>query len=346
MPANNQVRIPHITIGCDPELFLKNTKTGKYVSAHDLLPGTKEKPHKVEFGAIQVDGTAAEFNTTPAEDAPHFVHYVKNVLKQLKDRLPDHTLCFEPSITYDEEYFKSLPLKTKDLGCNPDFNAWERRQNDAPDPSSCPTMRTASGHIHIGWNEGGKPFDVNSTEHFEDCCVVARQMDYYLGIWSLAWDPSPDRRKLYGKAGCFRPKPYGMEYRTLSNKWLMSHDLMAYVWNQTYSGMAQLFKGVRPEEEFEDAAKRIIDEGITDWWTRKEYLKLAKMFVAPPVRLPEPEKKNAIEVTKKKLPNHYFNKKKMTLEDHVRDIGLNPGIWDMLTIGGQPVPFPVRAVNE
>jgi hypothetical protein len=60
-----------ILIGADPELFVF-TRSGKPVSAHDLIPGTKYEPHEVGNGAVQVDGVAAEFNIDPAANEDEF----------------------------------------------------------------------------------------------------------------------------------------------------------------------------------------------------------------------------------------------------------------------------------
>jgi hypothetical protein len=113
-----------VTVGCDPELWLRDKKTGEIVSAHTLLPGTKLEPYKVPAGAIQVDGTAAEFNIDPANTYSTFVTNISQVLTQIKARVPSHELVYEPVTTYKEEYFYSLPENARELGCNPDYNAW------------------------------------------------------------------------------------------------------------------------------------------------------------------------------------------------------------------------------
>lgn len=58
-------------------------------------------------------------------------------------------------------------------------------------------------------------------------------MDLHLGVPSLVLDKDTERRKLYGKAGAFRPKPYGVEYRTLSNFWIWSEENIKWAWDQT-----------------------------------------------------------------------------------------------------------------
>ena len=51
------------TIGADPEVFVADSLTNTFVSAHDLVPGTKLEPFAVNKGAVQVDGMALEFNS-------------------------------------------------------------------------------------------------------------------------------------------------------------------------------------------------------------------------------------------------------------------------------------------
>ena len=74
------------------------------------------------------------------------------------------------------------------------------------------------------------------------CCTLSKELDYYLGLPSLLFDPDTSRRKMYGKAGAFRPKPYGMEYRVLSNAWLKSPELIKWVFNNTKLAFERLTK--------------------------------------------------------------------------------------------------------
>lgn len=247
-----------IKIGADPELFARN-KAGALVSAHNLIPGTKQEPHPVKCGAIQVDGTALEFNIDASATADQFVTNIKTVLGELQHYVPDLSFAFEPAVHYPPEYFMQLPELARELGCNPDFNAWTGDENPPPNANSF--MRTASGHVHIGWchsaaDEAPLPADQQA---------LVRQLDYYLGLMSLKWDPDNQRRELYGKAGAFRPKPYGVEYRVLSNRWISSEDLMRRVFAQTMKGVNAFFNGDRIEDDYGMMAQMIINNNMTDW---------------------------------------------------------------------------------
>lgn len=254
--------MPQVLVGADPELFMRNPNNGEFVSAHDKIPGTKYEPFKVPFGAIQVDGTALEFNIDPAATAKEFVDNIKAVRKTLEAYVPGYNVVAEPVAVYDERYwFVEVPPEAQTLGCDPDYNAWLGEQNPGPNPGGKP-IRTASGHVHIGWTDGEDVYDAN---HFAYCCRVARQMDYYLGIHSLLWDKDNRRRELYGQAGAFRPKPYGCEYRVLSNRWLDNDALIEWVYNAVQAGMQAANNGNWLEDKYGKLAQRIINENMVNW---------------------------------------------------------------------------------
>lgn len=251
-----------ILIGADPELFMRHPDNGQYISAHDRIPGTKWEPHKVPHGAVQVDGTALEFNIDPAHTVDEFVYHISQVVTTLKNMVPGYNVVAEPVAHFDEQYMTfEVPSSALELGCMPDFNGWTKVANPHPEAEG-KFFRTAAGHIHIGWCEDADPYDKS---HFELCCRVARQMDYYLGIHSLIWDPDDTRRALYGKAGAFRPKSYGVEYRVLSNRWLTSEGLTRWVYNSAIAGMKACFADEWAEAQYGDLAQYIIDNNITNW---------------------------------------------------------------------------------
>lgn len=215
--------------GCDPELFVRNAE-GRIVTAEGLIRGTKSEPYEVEHGAVQVDGMAAEFNITPVTNFRDFNRNVESVMKTLLSMLPTgYSLEAIPSVVFDKESFDAAPDVAKMLGCMPDFNAWTGEMNPPPNDPDNPYLRTASGHLHIGWTEGA---DMSDAQHLMNCCDLVKQFDWYLGGWSLAMDSDPARRTLYGRAGACRFKDYGVEYRVLSNFWVTTRDRRLAVWNR------------------------------------------------------------------------------------------------------------------
>lgn len=225
-----------LKIGADPELFVEYD--GKIVSGYGLIKGTKEKPEPVADGAVQVDGLALEINIKPATTCVGFVSHILSVLHDLDLMLPHHKLIFQSTAQFDPKYLKTLPLNALVLGCDPDYNAWTKERNNQPDASV--SFRTAAGHVHIGWTENES---IEDAGHLSICYRVVQQLDFFLGLPSVLFDPDIQRRELYGKAGAFRAKPYGVEYRVLSNKWLQSQNLMEWVYTQTVDAVHKLRAG-------------------------------------------------------------------------------------------------------
>lgn len=244
---------PQILVGSDPEIFVK--KNGVFVCAHDLIPGTKESPFKVDKGAVQVDGFALEFNIDPAGSVEQFILHHETVMGILEKMVPGYELAPVPVADFTREYMDSCPAEAKILGCDPDYNAYTGQENIKPQADL--PMRTASGHVHIGWGSG-------LADHHDQCRAASIQMDFFLGLPSLFYDDDTRRRSMYGKAGCYRPKSYGVEYRTLSNAWLLSTKRMAWVYNQIQQGMRDLMDGASMYERYGDVSEIINTSNKTE----------------------------------------------------------------------------------
>lgn len=232
-------------IGCDPEVFVK--RNGTFRSAYGLIKGDKKNPLPVRNGAVQVDGMALEFNIDPAATEDQFALNVQDVYNQMKLMVPDYEVVAVPVAHFERDYIRSQPAAALELGCDPDYNGWTGLVNHKPDGDR--PMRTASGHVHIGWTN---KVDINDPEHQGMCQAAARQMDFFLGLPSLEYDSDLERREMYGKAGCLRYKPYGVEYRTLSNAWLRSERLIRWVYRNAQVGMENLVKGNILSEKYGD----------------------------------------------------------------------------------------------
>lgn len=235
----------NLLFGADPELFMQGVD-GKFKSVFGILPGTKEAPHKVERGAVQVDGMAAEFNIDPAATSEEFVLNLTTVMKTMEGMLP-FGLVATPVAEFGAEYMSTRDEKETELGCDPDFNSWTGEVNTPPDAAK--TFRTGAGHVHIGWTDGA---NIADERHVQACNSVVKQLDFYLGLPSIFFDDDVKRRELYGKAGACRYKPYGVEYRVLSNKWLSDTALMEWVFRAATKGITDMRQGKRLADKYGD----------------------------------------------------------------------------------------------
>lgn len=259
-----------ILVGCDPEVFVK--KDGVFKSAHGLIVGNKKSPQKIHRGAVQVDGMALEFNIDPAASEDEFCLNVQDVFNAMCAMVPGYEVVATPVAHFDPAYMEQQPEEALELGCDPDFNAWNGMANPRPDGNR--SFRTASGHVHIGWTNG---VDTSSGIHLAQANAAVKQMDFYLGLPSLLYDPDSERREMYGKAGACRYKSYGVEYRTLSNAWLKSEKLMRWVFRAVQKGMEDLMQGKELVKTFGDVQEIINTSNVTE---AKAIIKHAKLEVA------------------------------------------------------------------
>lgn len=235
----------NILVGADPEVFVQ--KEGHFLSAFGLIKGDKKNPFKVDKGAVQVDGMALEFNIDPAGTEDEFCINIQSVFNTLRGMVPEYNVVATPVAFFSEDHLKQQPAEALDLGCDPDYNAWTLRENVKPVADK--PMRTASGHVHIGFTENEDPYTEN---HVNRCAAIVKQLDFFLGLPSLLYDKDTQRRSLYGKAGACRFKPYGVEYRVLSNMWLNSENLMRWVFRNTKEGVERLINGECFYEKYGD----------------------------------------------------------------------------------------------
>lgn len=207
-------------LGCDPEVFLINPKTQSFVSAIGLIGGNKHQPLQVpgmKAGfTLQEDNVALEFGIPPASSSTMFVKHVLAVMEAGLNKVESLDYSKLSCVKFPEKELQHPCARI--FGCEPSFNAWTGKENPPPKPGAS-DIRTAGGHVHI--------------ETKLDPNKVGQAGDLFLAIPSILMDKNGvERRKMYGKPGEIRYKPYGVEYRVLSNFWIFDEKYIRWVWNQ------------------------------------------------------------------------------------------------------------------
>lgn len=164
-----------------------------------------------------------EFNIPPCQDIYEFDDAIQRGLEGsmnlVRTRHPHIDVDFAPARAFSDQQLNSEQAMM--FGCAPDFDAYTGGTPSLPvSPDSLVraeggAWRFAGGHVHIGGMEASEV-----PEH-----VIAQFCDVYIGLPSVGLDKQGPRRQLYGQAGRFRPTPWGIEYRTLSNFWVFDSNL-------------------------------------------------------------------------------------------------------------------------
>jgi hypothetical protein len=209
-------------LGTDPEIFIENDKN-EIVSAVGLIEGTKHEPFPIdnEDHFIQIDNIAFEFNIPPCDNAEDYVKHINHVKNYLAVIAKSHgcTLSKKSSGEIDPIHLQSEEAQT--FGCEPDFNVYLKDLNSPPNTDT--NLRCVGGHVHISYP--------NPT--FEKNERIVLIFDILVTLPSLLIDDDVRRRELYGEAGSFRVKNFGVECRALSNFWIHDDTLIEWVFNQT-----------------------------------------------------------------------------------------------------------------
>lgn len=248
-------------LGSDPEVFLQDN-TGKFISVINMIGADKWNPKQIEGMergfTLQEDNVALEFGIPPAATEDEYVAHIQRVLDAGLSTLPGLTFSKLSCTVFPKDQMQDP--RAHIFGCEPDYNAWNRKVNAKPKPPH-PYMRSAGGHIHVE----------TKLPHTH----VVQAMDLFLGVPSVLMDKGEDRKKLYGKAGAYRKKPYGVEYRTLSNFWIFDEKLIRWVWRNTKYALDAATVG--DMREFKDDIRNAIDN--SDKELAKNLVKLCGLEV-------------------------------------------------------------------
>lgn len=251
------MKITNILRGADPELFLRTIDTDEPMVSIGLIGGTKDQPRPIGDGyALQEDNVAVEFNIPPAPTKEAFVNSINFVLDHLRKEVGAIGLKLDISPTMEFNEIDLLHPQALHLGCDPDYNAWTLKAN--PRPIAPPTLRSSGGHLHIGYENPNK----------KDSIAIVRAHDLFCGVASLTYDSDNLRRSIYGKAGAHRIKPYGVEYRTLSNKWISSDELMGFIYSQSEKAIDFVNNGGEISTEWATEIISTINNGDKDGLSR------------------------------------------------------------------------------
>lgn len=248
------MKYANVRYGADPELFLMD-RNNELRSAIGLIGGSKHDPRKLDNlgNAVQEDNVAVEFNIAPATTRGEFIANIEYVMSYLAKYVADEhdlRLCVIPAGHFP--LAELLDPRALVFGCDPDYNVWTRSANESPVlPKGMENLRSAGGHLHVSWD---KPRQDTVEE-------LIKALDVFCGAKSIQYDGDNLRRKLYGKAGAFRFKPYGAEYRTLSNFWIRSPDLVGWVFDQAEHALDYLNSGGTVSDEHLPLIQDCINNG-------------------------------------------------------------------------------------
>lgn len=243
------VPIVRTHLGCDPEFFFM--EKGKVLSSEKVLP---EVPSKEEAGMVTIDGVQAEINPTADTCRESHSYYIARCIKKAHSYLKEgQTISFDPIVPIDLKVLAKLSDKAKFFGCTPSFNVYDSDNKMSIDDSSKYPFRPAGGHIHLGHSENESVKKI-----INNINLLVPMLDIIVGNTCVLidrHDGNRERRRCYGRAGEFRTPKHGLEYRTLSNFWLNSYQLMSFVF-----GLARMAMSiVNSSTEKDNIAKEIMD---------------------------------------------------------------------------------------
>lgn len=216
-----------LTLGSDPEVFVKSRTQKRFVSALDVLGNNKHNPIYTASGQkLYADGLAVEGTVAPAKSKKDFIESIRTFIKETRLNLGEEfELSNTASHIFEPEDFNHPESRV--LGCNVAYDVFNVCEVRPIPGSEMDNLRTCGGHLHFSCDEG-------AIEDYEARENLVKILNLIVGtaLNIVDNDPtSPRRKKLYGKAGEFRFTDYGVEMRSPSNYWLGNEELVALVYD-------------------------------------------------------------------------------------------------------------------
>lgn len=170
---------------------------------------TKAKPMKYHGHLFSKDASMLELAIAPASSPEEFDRLYQQAYDKAMSLLPDGMeLRHVPTVEYTDAELEADPYASV-LGCAPSHTIY----GTTPTPDVYPDNKRYGGvHLNIEVDKYDAPV--------EDMVLA---LDYTVGLHSvLNWECDyhaelRDRRRVYGRAGEYRVKSFGFEYRPLPN---------------------------------------------------------------------------------------------------------------------------------
>lgn len=199
-----------VTIGSDPEVFIKHSITNKFIPAYLVIPdNSKNNPLEIKPGySILHDNATLEGSLPPAKTKYEFLDNMKeliNVMETYVNKKNDKlVLQYQDSAKFNLDMLNHDAAKI--FGCEPYKNVYLGTEIKAEDMSSF-EFRVSGCHIHIGYTSHYKQEVVNP--------IIVKAFDLFLTIPFKHHTSDEIRDKYYGGFGQYRDKKYGLECRSL-----------------------------------------------------------------------------------------------------------------------------------
>ncbi len=252
------------TFGSDPELLVTK-KDGSPISAIGVVAGDIDNRIKKKGHEFYYDNVLAECAVKPGATKAQVLKNFRECLTLYAKIVGDHKLVPQASCEFPISELDHPDARK--VGCAPDMCAYEMVQKEPPKSAITDgSLRSGGGHIHVG-------SDILVSDGAEPVLMIYL-MDLLLGVPSLWIDTDPTslrRRSIYGQAGRYRTKPYGLEYRSLSNFWLMSPEHVSFVYDVSMLALDVLESGEGWNLWTFDMDKFLEAENASDAWTCHAY---------------------------------------------------------------------------